>query len=101
MKTTTYLLLILAAALQACENAPVRREALLAEHPQWNGEVKQLIQAGYLAKGMDQDQVSASWGKPCWSCTGTTTGDWGESWEYATQTVFFDKSGKVSHWETN
>lgn len=89
----SYLLLI------ACENAPVRREELLAQHPEWDAQLQQLIREGYLAKGMTKDQVRAAWGRPCWSCTGTTKGNWGEAWEYSTQVVFFDKEGLVTRWE--
>ncbi|MGR9044738.1 MAG: hypothetical protein ACU83N_05540 [Gammaproteobacteria bacterium] len=92
-------ILLIGLVLQACENSPVRRQEMIAMHPEWDQEYVQLIQAGYLARGMDQEQVKAAWGRPCWSCTGTTKGDWGESWEYATQVVFFDLNGKVIRWE--
>jgi hypothetical protein len=101
MKLMIAILMSLTAFLQACENAPVRREQFIAEHPEWNAEQVQLIKAGLLVKGMSQDQVKAAWGKPCWSCTGTTKGNWGEAWEYATQTVFFDKNGTLTRWESN
>lgn len=97
---TILLAILTGMLLQACENAPVRREEMISLHPEWDSEAVQLIQAGYLAKGMTQDQVRAAWGRPCWSCTGTTKGDWGEAWEYATQVVFFDKDGKVTRWDT-
>jgi len=93
------ILFLTALLLQGCENAPVRREETLHMHPEWSSEHAQLVRAGYLAKGMNQDQVRAAWGRPCWSCVGTTKGDWGEAWEYATQVVFFDKDGKVTRWE--
>lgn len=101
MKTMIKLVILSSFLLQACENAPVRREEMLYAHPEWTGELVELIKVGYLAKGMDQEQVKAAWGRPCWSCTGTTKGKWGEAWEYATQTVFFDKNGKVIRWESN
>jgi len=85
--------------LVACENAPVRREEVIAQHPEWDEKTVQLVRGGYLAKGMDKEQVRAAWGRPCLTCTGTTKGDWGESWEYPTQVVFFDKDGKVTHWD--
>lgn len=94
------LTILTALILQACENAPVRREEMISEHPEWDNAAVELIKAGYLSKGMNQDQVKAAWGRPCWSCTGTTKGDWGEAWEYATQVVFFDLSGKVTRWES-
>ncbi len=97
MRTTLLLISIL--LLTACENAPTRREDMLAEHPEWDSKTVQLIRLGYLNQGMTMDQVKAAWGKPCWSCTGTTKGDWGEAWEYATQMVFFDKSGKLTRWQ--
>jgi hypothetical protein len=101
MKTLTILFAASVLLLQACENAPVRREGFLSNHPDWATQQTQLIKAGYLEQGMDQEQVEAAWGKPCWSCTGTTKGEWGEAWQYATQTVFFDQSGKVTRWEAN
>lgn len=94
-----FLLIIAILTLLACESPPVRRQESIAMHPEWNTDMVKLIQNGYLAKGMDGNQVSAAWGKPCWSCTGTTKGDWGEAWEYATQIVFFDKNGNVTRWE--
>ena len=97
MRTTLLLISIL--LLTACENAPTRREDMLGEHPEWDSKTVQLIRLGYLNQGMTMDQVKAAWGKPCWSCTGTTKGDWGEAWEYATQMVFFDKSGKLTRWQ--
>jgi hypothetical protein len=97
MRFIMLFLMVLVAA--GCENAPVRREEMLSLHPEWSNEHAQLIRAGYLASGMNQDQVKAAWGRPCWSCTGTTKGAWGEAWEYATQVVFFDANGKVTRWE--
>lgn len=94
------LIILSVLVLVACENAPVRREEALSRHPDWENEIQQLIRAGYLAQGMNQEQVKAAWGRPCWSCTGTTKGAWGEAWEYATQVVFFDQEGKVLRWES-
>lgn len=85
--------------LQGCENAPVRRQDMIAAHPEWDAQMVKLVRGGYLAKGMTQDQVRAAWGRPCWSCTGTTKGDWGSAWEYPTKVVFFDETGKVTRWE--
>lgn len=99
MAMRTTLLLISLLLLTACENAPTRREDMLAEHPEWDSKTVQLIRLGYLNPGMTMDQVKAAWGKPCWSCTGTTKGEWGEAWEYPTQIVFFDKSGKLTRWQ--
>ena len=93
------LFMIVIASLIACESASVRREETISQHPQWNMQIKQLIREGFLVQGMDKEQVKAAWGKPCWSCTGTTKGQWGEAWEYATQVVFFDTAGKVTRWE--
>lgn len=99
MKFLNFLLLIGVLLLVACENGPVRREEMLSQHSEWNSHIQHLIRAGYIDKGMNQEQVKASWGRPCWSCTGTTKGSWGEAWEYTTQVVFFDKDGKVVRWE--
>jgi len=85
-------------ALQACESQPVRRAEMIAEHPEWDEETTSIIQEGYLKKGMTQEQVKAAWGRPCWMCTGTTKGDWGEAWEYQTQVVFFNTQGQVIRW---
>lgn len=87
--------------LIACENAPVRREDMISAHPDWNKSMVTLVKSGFLAKGMTKEQVTATWGRHCWSikCTGTASGKWGESWEYPTQIVFFDLKGKVTRWE--
>ena len=84
--------------LQACESPPVRRAELLAQHPEWDTETVKIIEGGYLKVGMSQAQVKAAWGRPCWTCTGTTKGDWGEAWEYQTQVVFFNNQGIVTRW---
>ena len=47
---------------------------------------------------MTKEQVEAAWGKPCFSCTGTVEREWGDSWEYPTQIVFFDKNGVLLRW---
>ena len=99
MKPSILIIILSALLVQACENAPVRRQEMVSEHPEWDEGFVKLIQSGYLARGMNQDQVKAAWGRPCWSCPGTTKGDWGESWEYATQVVFFNRSGEVIRWE--
>lgn len=91
--------LILFIIFVGCESPPVRRQELISQHSEWSPDLVTLIQNGYLAKGMDTEQVRAAWGAPCMSCTGTTKGDWGEAWEYATQIVFFDQSKRVVRWE--
>ncbi|NOT84089.1 MAG: hypothetical protein HOP02_04745 [Methylococcaceae bacterium] len=94
------LILILSSLLLvACENAPSRREDMLAEHPEWDSKTVELVRLGYLNAGMTMEQVKAAWGRPCWSCVGTTKGTWGESWEYQTQMVFFDPAGKLIRWQ--
>jgi hypothetical protein len=93
------IILLMTVLLLACENAPTRRENMLSEHPEWDNQTVELIRQGYLAPGMTQEQVKAAWGKPCWSCVGTTKGKWGEAWEYATQMVFFDVNGKLTRWQ--
>lgn len=97
MKKSYFILLVL--LLQACESPPVRREEMIAENPQWNKEAVAVIRQGFILKGMSTDQVRAAWGRPCILCPGTTKGDWGESWEYQTQIVFFDKQGNVVSWK--
>ncbi len=88
-------LTFLLTTLVACENAPVRREELLTQHPDWNSKTVKLIRDGKIFIGMTKDQVRATWGRHCFTCQGTTEGTEGESWEYATQVVFFDNKGKV------
>lgn len=95
------LLLFILFNIAACESPPVRRAELIAEHPEWDTLTVQMITEGYLLKGMTSDQVRASWGRPCWTCTGTVKDkDWENwmSWEYQTQIVFFDKNQKVIRW---
>lgn len=81
--------------LTACENAPTRREDLLVQHPEWDANTVKVIRSGKIFKGMTKEQVRAAWGRPCYTCQGTTSGIWGEAWEYTTQVVFFDTKGKV------
>lgn len=88
-------LTLLLTTLTACENAPTRREDLLVQHPEWDEMTVNIIRDGKVTKGMSKEQVRAAWGRHCLTCQGTTTGMWGESWEYATQVVFFDIEGKV------
>ena len=97
MSKNIYLLLFVI-LLQACETSPVRREEMIAANPQWDEEVVEMVRKGFILKGMTQDQVTAAWGRECITCTGTTRGEFGESWEYPTQVVFFDKQGKVVRW---
>lgn len=89
-------LIILSLLLTACESPPVRRDQAIRDHPEWTAQTKAMIQSGYLLKGMTEEQVIATWGKPCLSCTGTVAGS---SFEYPTQIVFFDDMGKVSRIE--
>ncbi len=89
-------------AMLGCESPPVRRAELIEEHPEWDAGIVKVIEKGYLVKGMTTDQVRASWGRPCWTCTGTIKDkDWDKwrAWEYQTQIVFFDKDEKVIRWE--
>lgn len=96
MKIKFTILVLLVVVSLGCENNPVRREEMVALHPEWSETHKQLVREGRLIPGMDQEQVRAAWGRPNWASPGTTKDDWGESWDYATQTVFFDKNGKVT-----
>ncbi len=87
--------------IMACESPPVRRAEILAEHPEWEPKIVKIIREGFLINGMTSDQVRASWGRPCWTCTGTVKGknsDKWMAWEYQTQIVFFDKNEKVLRW---
>ena len=88
--------------LLGCESSPVRRAQMIEEHPEWDSAIVKIIKEGYLLKGMTADQVKASWGRPCLSCTGTVMDkEWEKwrSWEYQTQIVFFDKNERVDRWE--
>jgi hypothetical protein len=99
MKKTIFFIILI--SLIACESPPVRRAQIIEEHPEWGAKMVKVINKGYLLKGMTVDQVKASWGRPCWSCTGTKMDDewdkW-QSWEYAAQTVFFDEDEKLVRW---
>ena len=96
--TMNYTLIILCLSLVACESSVVRREDYIANHPEWMPSTNDMIRQGYLLKGMTKEQVIAAWGKPCSSCNGTVTREWGETWEYATQIVYFDNSGTLIRW---
>jgi hypothetical protein len=81
--------------LIACENAPTRREDLLAQHPEWDAKTINVIRDGKISMGMTKEQVRAAWGRHCSTCPGTEKNPRGESWEYATQVVFFNTEDKV------
>lgn len=98
MNKNIYLFLLII-FLQACESPPVRREEMIAANPAWDNDAVQMIREGFIQKGMTKDQVRAAWGRACITCTGTTKGDFGESWEYQTQIVFFDPQGRVTRWD--
>lgn len=85
--------------LTACETQPVRREEYIAQHPEWDSQMVQLIKSGMISKGMTREQVRAAWGRHCYTCQGTKSGTWGESLEFMTQVVFFDTNGLVTRWE--
>ena len=95
-KKVTLLLLVI--FLYACEASPVRREEMIAANPQWDEDVVHMVRNGFILKGMTQDQVTAAWGRECITCPGTRKSEFGESWEYPTQVVFFDNQGKVVRW---
>lgn len=95
-KRIVYFLAVL--LLVACENAPVRREESIFQHPEWDETSVRMIREGKIIKGMTQEQVRVAWGRHCLTCQGTRTGGWGESWEYQTQVVFFDTDGRVTRW---
>lgn len=82
---------IAALLLTACETALVRREDYVAEDPEWGAK---MVNAGMVVKGMTKEQVRATWGRHCFTCQGTTSGTWGESWEYITQVVFLIQKAK-------
>lgn len=102
MKKTFFFILLI--GLFACESPPVRRAQIIEEHPEWKPKMLKMINKGHLRKGMTVDQVRASWGRPCWSCTGTKMDkEWDkwQSWEYPAQTVFFDEDEKLVRWTKN
>jgi hypothetical protein len=100
-----FLIMIVCCCIVSCESSRARREAYLIEtadyiegKPSLNATAKAMIQQGYLFKGMTQEQVVAAWGSACWSCTGTTDNDGGETWEYPTQILYFDNEGLLIRW---
>lgn len=95
-----YLAFIFIISFTACESQAIRKEEYIAKHPEWDADTTEIIRQGYLLKGMTKEQVTAAWGKACMSCTGTTEGEWGETWEYPTQIIYFDKGGKVLRWSS-
>lgn len=97
----TLLIVLITMVLVGCESPPVRRAELIAEHPEWDAQTIKLIKEGFIVQGMTADQVRAAWGRPCYSCTGTSKdNEWDKwaSWEYQTQIVFFDKTERVERW---
>ncbi len=82
-----------------CETHRVKSEEIIAQHPQWDEQTVAHIRQGMLLEGMNKEQVRAAWGEHCQTCPGTRKYEWGETWEYQTQVVFFDKTGKVTKFE--
>jgi hypothetical protein len=99
-----FFIIFLSFLLISCESSRARREDYLAknadyiENPSLNSTAQEIIRQGYLFKGMTKEQVEAAWGKACWSCTGTTRNENGETWEYPTQMLYFDKDGLLLRW---
>jgi hypothetical protein len=80
-------------------NTTLSRHELLAQHPEWDADIRNLIKHGMIAKGMTEEQLNAAWGAPCYSCEGTTLIGKTKSLEYGTRIVFFNNQGLVSEWE--
>jgi hypothetical protein len=101
-----FFVVLLSIALIACESPRARREDYLSKHSDYidnnqshlNNTAQDMIREGYLFKGMTKEQVEATWGSACWSCTGTTKNENGETWEYPTQILYFDKEGLLLRW---
>ncbi len=91
-------LIVLTSVLNGCSNSTLRPAVYVANHPDWTTKDVKLIQSGMISTGMSKQQVKAAWGKPGWYYTGTAIHHWGESWEYPTQIVFFDREGNVTEW---
>jgi hypothetical protein len=95
-KVTVWSLFIVVIFLSGCESSVVKPEEAIAKHPEWDEQTITYIREGLLIKGMTKEQVRASWGAYCETCQGTKKFEWGETWEYPTQVVFFDKTGKMT-----
>ena len=87
---------VLLVILTGCESSVVKPEEAIANHPDWDDQTILYIRQGMLLEGMTQEQVYAAWGKHCQTCQGTKIFEWGETWEYPTQVVFFDKYGLMT-----
>jgi hypothetical protein len=98
MKLQIVMVLILTGSTIACSNGPVRREAAINNQTEWSALDVKMIREGMISTGMTMNQVEAAWGKAGWFYTGTGNHAWGETWEYPTQVVFFDSSGRVTEW---
>lgn len=82
--------------LSACESSVVKPEEHIAKHPEWDEQTVQNIRRGIVLPGMTKAQVRAAWGNPCETCPGSKKFEWGETWEYPTQVVFFNKEGQLT-----
>jgi hypothetical protein len=98
MKLNKLLIILALGTLIGCSNSTLRPAVSVADHPDWDAQLVKLIRSGMIAEGMSKDQVQAAWGSAGWYYTGTASHQWGESWEYPTQIVFFDQSGLVTEW---
>ncbi len=89
-------LLLIVFSLSGCESSVVKPEEAIASHPEWDEQTVAYIRQGLLINGMTKEQVRAAWGPHCETCQGTKVFEWGETWEYVTQVVFFDTNGLMT-----
>lgn len=84
------------------------RQRVLAD-PHLRADVREAIRAEKIKIGMTQNEVIASWGHPCWYCSGTRENSWGDTWEYnpfgsgrysagSGTYLFFDQAGLLRTW---
>ncbi len=70
--------------LTACVTPHHRRLDYVEEHPGLSGEIAQAIMEGRIMKGMNADDVRASWGDPDRETLSVTKGGNQEIWSYDT-----------------
>lgn len=91
---------------QAYVNEHPASEVASDNYPELRQKYNDAILKGEVTRGMSQEDVIASWGKPCGWCPGTRKTSMGESWEYNMfgsagglgTVIYFDEFRKVSGW---
>ena len=70
--------------IQGCVYPQQRRQDFVDEHPNLSRDITTAILGGQIVKGMNRDDVRASWGKPKQITISATDNNITELWSYET-----------------